>query len=105
MNKEFLKMQKIAGLITENQFKQLNENIADFLNANIEEFKQKIADPGSSFEIIGDEKVATAGEDENGIDVSFDKKHMLKLFPENDPYNQVEEAEIAGKKVYYNNYL
>ena len=26
MNKEFLKMQKIAGLITENQFKQLNEN-------------------------------------------------------------------------------
>jgi hypothetical protein len=25
MNKEFLKMQKLAGLITENQFKQLNE--------------------------------------------------------------------------------
>jgi hypothetical protein len=105
MNKEFLKMQKIAGLITENQFKQLNENIADFLNANIEEFKQKIADPGSSFEIIGDEKVATAGEDESGIDVSFDKEHMLKLFPENDPYNKVEEAEISGKKIYYNNYL
>ena len=105
MNKEFLKMQKLAGLITENQFRQLNENIADFLNANIEEFKQKIADPGSSFEIMGDEKVATAGEGENGIDVSFDKEHMLELFPENDPYNQVEETEIAGKKVYYNNYL
>ena len=26
MNKEFLKMQKLAGLITENQFKQLNES-------------------------------------------------------------------------------
>ena len=26
MNKEFLKMQKIAGLITENQFNQLNED-------------------------------------------------------------------------------
>ena len=79
------------------------ENIADFLNTNIEEFKTKIADPGSSFEIIGDEKVATAGNDEGGIDVSFDKEHMLELFPENDPYNEVEEAEIAGRKVYYNN--
>ena len=26
MNREFLKMQKLAGLITENQFRQLNEN-------------------------------------------------------------------------------
>ena len=26
MNKEFLKMQKIAGLITENQYRQLTEN-------------------------------------------------------------------------------
>ena len=82
------------------------ENIADFLNNNIEEFKIKIVDPGSRFEIIGDEKVATAGtSDESGIDVSFDKKHMLELFPENDPYNEVEEAEIAGRKVYYKNYL
>ena len=82
------------------------ENIADFLNNNIEEFKTKIADPGSRFEIIGDEKVATAGtSDESGIDVSFDKEHMLELFPENDPYNEVKEAEIAGRKVYYNNYL
>lgn len=113
LNESFLKMQKLAGVITESQYnskkKALVENenmtIADFLNANIEEFKQKIADPGSSFEIIGDKKVATAGEGENGIDVSFDKEHMLKLFPENDPYNQVEETEIAGKKVYYNNYL
>ena len=102
LSEEFRRMQKLAGLINENQ---LNENIADFLNANIEEFKQKIADPGSSFEIMGDEKVATAGEGENGIDVSFDKEHMLKLFPEGDPYNKVEEAEIAGRKIYYNNYL
>jgi len=113
LNESFLKMQKLAGVITEAQYnskkKALVENenmtIADFLNANIEEFKQKIADPGSSFEIMGDEKVATAGDGENGIDVSFDKEHMLKLFPENDPYNQVEETEIAGRKVYYNNYL
>ena len=82
MNKEFFKMQKLAGLITETQFKQLNEaieNISDFLNTNIEEFKTKIADPGSSFEIIGDEKVATAGDDEGGIDVSFDKEHTFKV--------------------------
>ncbi len=36
MNKEFLKMQKLAGLITENQFRQLNENQISW-----EEFKQK----------------------------------------------------------------
>ena len=112
VNESFLKMQKLAGVITEAQYNQKktlveNENmtIADFLNANIEEFKQKIANPGSSFEIMGDAKVATAGKGEKGIDVSFDKEHMLKLFPKNDPYNQVEEVEIAGKKVYYNNYL
>lgn len=106
ISEEFKRMQVLAGLINENQYEQKsNKNIADFLNANIEEFKQKIADPGSSFEIMGDDKVATAGEGENGIDVSFDKEHMLKLFPENDPYNQVEEIEIAGRKVYYNNYL
>jgi hypothetical protein len=110
MNNEFLKMQKLAGLITEGEFKsKLNEienmNIDDFLNANIDEFIQKIADPGSDFETMGDIKVATAGDGESGIDVSFDKEHMLKLFPENDPYNEVKEAEIAGKKIYYNDYL
>ena len=30
MNKEFLKMQKLAGLITENQVKQISENQNDF---------------------------------------------------------------------------
>jgi hypothetical protein len=36
MNKEFLKMQKLAGLITENQFKQLNEVDEDNIKKNIE---------------------------------------------------------------------
>ena len=88
-------------------------NIANFLNANMKEFKKKIADPLSEFEIIGDEKVATAGpDDERGIDVSFDKEHMLELFPRMfpvdgpfAPYNEVKETEIAGRKIYYNNYL
>ena len=93
------------GMYKKNIKNEFPENIAVFLNNNIEEFKTKIADPGSSFEIIGDEKVATAGNDEGGIDVSFDKEHMLELFPENDLYNEVEEVEIAGRKVYYNNYL
>jgi len=86
--------------------KEEEASIADFLNANIEEFKRKVANPRSKFEIIGDEKVATAGPDsESGIDVSFDKAHMLELFPAGDPFNKVEETEIAGRKIYYNNYL
>ena len=104
MNKEFLKMQKLAGLITENQYKQLSENIADFLNTNFEEIKSKLGDPGSEFEVIDDEKVATAGIGENGMDISFDKDHMLNLFPKDDPYNEVESIEIGGKTVYYNDY-
>jgi hypothetical protein len=104
MSKEFLKMQKLAGLITENQYKQLNENIADFLNTNFEEIKSKLGNPGSKFKVIGDEKVATAGRGESGIDISFDKDHMLDLFPENDPYNEIESIEIGGKTVYYNDY-
>jgi hypothetical protein len=54
--------------------------------------------------VIGDEKVATAGRGESGIDISFDKDHMLDLFPENDPYNEIESIEIGGKTVYYNDY-
>jgi hypothetical protein len=108
---EILKMKKLAGLITEGEYakallREEEENIADFLNANIEEFKNKVANPGSKFEIIGDAKVATAGpDDESGIDVSFDKEHMLQLFPKGDPYNEVKETEVAGRKIYYNNYL
>jgi hypothetical protein len=86
--------------------KEEEASIADFLNANIEEFKRKVANPRSKFEIIGDKKVATAGPDsESGIDVSFDKAHMLELFPASDPFNKVKETEIAGRKIYYNNYL
>ena len=107
--KEFLRMQKLAGLITEGQFqKKMEENqesdIAKFLNDNFEEVKSKLGDPGSKFEIIGDEKVAPAGDGDDGIDISFDKEHMLKLFPEDDPYNNVESVEIGGKTVYYNDY-
>lgn len=98
------RFQFLAGIINENEFRQL-ENIVSFLNNNFEEFTQKVADPGSKFESIGDPKVATAGNGDSGIDASFDKEHMLNLFPEGDPYNKVEETEIAGKKIYYNNYL
>jgi hypothetical protein len=84
---------------------ELNEeNIADFLNSNMDEVKEKLGDIFSEFETIGDPKVATAGEGEEGIDVSFDKEHMLELFPEGDPYNEVESIDIAGKTVYYNDY-
>jgi hypothetical protein len=98
------RFQFLAGVINENEFKQ-SEDIVSFLNNNFEEFIQKVTDPGSKFKSIGDSKVATAGNGDNGIDVSFDKEHMLNLFPEGDPYNKVEEIEIAGKKIYYNNYL
>ena len=87
---------------------ELNEdegqNIADFLNANYKEIASKLGTPGSNFEFIGDDKVATAGDGNKGIDISFDRNHMDKLFPEDDPYNEVKELTIAGKVVYYNDY-
>jgi len=83
---------------------EMGENIADFLNQNMDEVKEKLGDVFSEFAIIGDPKVATAGNGEDGIDVSFDKEHMLELFPEEDPYNDVESIDIAGKTVYYNDY-
>jgi hypothetical protein len=83
---------------------EMGENIADFLNQNMDEVKEKLGDVFSEFAIIGDPKVATAGNGEDGIDVSFDKEHMLELFPEEDPYNEVESIDIAGKTVYYNDY-
>ena len=108
MTQEQLRMQMLAGIITEGQYKtklnEAEENIADFLNQNMDEVKAKLGDIYSKFEIMGDPKVATAGEGEEGIDVSFDKEHMLELFPEEDPYNEIESIDIAGKTVYYNDY-
>lgn len=105
--KQFLAENKL-GAYSRLKEEKMNEakDIASFLNANMDEFTQKIGDPGSEFEVIGDPLVATAGTDDtSGIDVSFNKEHMLKLFPEGDPYNKVESVEIAGRTIYYNDYL
>ena len=83
---------------------EMGENIADFLNQNMDEITSKLGDVFSNFETMGDPKVATAGDGEEGIDISFDKEHMLKLFPEGDPYNEVKSTDIAGKTIYYNDY-
>ena len=85
--------------------KLLKEEIDTFLNDNFDEVKIKIKNIPSKFKIMGDSKVATAADGERGIDISFDKEHMLSLFPEEDPFNEVESMEIAGKTVYYNDYL
>ena len=85
--------------------KLLKEEIDTFLNDNFDEVKAKIKNIPSKFKIMGDSKVATAADGERGIDISFDKEHMLSLFPEEDPFNEVESMEIAGKTVYYNDYL
>ena len=81
------------------------QEIDTFLNSNFDEVKAKIGNIPSKFKIMGDSKVATAGDGERGIDISFDKEHMLSLFPEEDPFNEVESMEIAGQTVYYNDYL
>ena len=85
--------------------KLLKEEIDTFLNDNFDEVKIKIKNIPSKFKTMGDSKVATAADGERGIDISFDKEHMLSLFPEEDPFNEVESMEIAGKTVYYNDYL
>ena len=105
---EVARMQQIAGVRPSKRF--LKENfeegdIVNFLNSNMDELESILGEMGSQFEYLGDEKVATAGfNDESGIDISFDKNHLLNLFPQNDPFNQVEEAVINGKKIYYVDY-
>jgi len=97
------------GTLKENKHRRrkklLKEDIDTFLNSNFDEVKGKIGNISSKFKIMGDPKVATAGLGEEGIDVSFDREYMLSLFPKDDPYNEVESMDIAGKTVYYNNYL
>jgi len=53
MNKEFLKMQKLAGLITENQIKQVNENQSDF--DTIEKIISQTPYPVTDLESLYDE--------------------------------------------------
>ena len=99
------RFQQLSGIKPMYAINSLNENLDTFLNSNFDEVKGKIGNIPSKFKIMGDPKVATAGLGEKGIDVSFDKEHLLSLFPEEDPYNEVESIDIAGKTVYYNNYL
>ncbi len=56
MNKEKLRMQMLAGIITESQFKQkLNEgyveSVADYLNSNKDEFLEKLSHKGELYGI------------------------------------------------------
>ena len=85
MNKEFLKMQKIAGLITESQFKQLVENDSIdidteynevILNSDSGEYTSEIKEDGSlTFELIFDD-------DEEDITYMNDKDIWDDFAPE-----------------------
>ena len=67
MNKEFLKMQKIAGLITENQFKQLNEE-----EKNISVFGKNLMD-----------RLAKSAFDAKLVDNEVKKIELEKIVKEN----------------------
>lgn len=110
---EIKRMQLLAGVITESEYrKSLNEaeqNIADFLNSNFDEFKKEIGNPKTKFKLTtntskdGSEyDVAYAGtNEENGIDISFDPKFMET----SDVYNVIEKVNFLGKTIYVNDYL
>jgi len=104
--KEAKRFQELAGI---NEIKiQPIASLADFLNANFSKFVEKFGDPQTKFtdiEIFIDDdtniKIATAGVDDNGIDVSINPKFKETF----DIYNKVEEVEFLGKKIYVDNYL
>lgn len=103
--KEAKRFQELAG-INEVKIKPIM-SLADFLNVNFEKFVEKFGKPQTKFTNIdvstGDDKdikIATAGIDEDGMDVSHDPR-----FKEMSDYNEVEEVEFLGKKLYIDNYL
>jgi hypothetical protein len=110
---EFKRMQLIAGVITESEYREsldeAEQNIADFLNSNFNEFKKEFGNPKTKFKLTTNTsedgskyEVAYAGTDEyNGIDISFDPKFMEI----SDVYNDVEEVNFLGKTIYVNDYL
>ena len=86
-------------------------NIVDFLNKNYKEVVEKFGFIGSEF-TNGDftddngNLILRGGaglDDDWGIDISFD----IKYLDSSDYYygNEIEEDVIAGKTIYYNNYL
>jgi len=79
MNKEFLKMQKTAGLITENQFKQLNEaeDLLSMLQSYIRFYA--MAEEGTGI-VPGDEidPITKRGKPVHAVDYADAKKEELK---------------------------
>jgi hypothetical protein len=102
--KEAKRFQELAG-IKEVKIKSIM-NLADFLNANFEKFTKEVGKPQTKFTDIevstGDDdiKIATAGIDDDGMDISLDPR-----FKEMSEYNEIEEVEFLGKKLYIDNYL
>lgn len=83
-------------------------SVAEFVNANLAEFKSKVQDFEGIFDLIDPDRGINVVEDESvedGIEIAFDRNTLVGLYGENDPYNVIEEVEINGTKVYYVNYL
>ena len=107
MNKETLRMQMLAGLITESQYKQkLNEgyvvSVADHLNSNKDEFLEKLSHKGElygidyssffPFEQTSD-KIATSTGGKGVIHAAYTTDDLFNSYPGDEGM----EIKIGGK--------
>ena len=98
MNKETLRMQMLAGLITESQYKQkLNEkyvvSVADHVNSHKDEFLEKLSHKGEllgidyssffPFEQNSDDTATSTGGD-RVIHVAFTTDDLFNAYPEDE---------------------
>ena len=106
MNKEFLKMQKIAGLITENQSKQIDENQNDFniIEKVISKYEYPVTDLESLFDEMEETDLVDVVADEMGVDLDKARKAlkaygMAKYY--NSPKHLDQEAYMDALNLFF----
>jgi hypothetical protein len=106
MNKEFLKMQKLAGLITENQSKQIDENQNDFntIEKVISKYEYPVTDLESLFDEMEETDLVDVIADEMGVDLDKARKAlkaygMAKYY--NSPKHLDQEAYMDALNLFF----
>ena len=106
MNKEFLKMQKIAGLITGNQSKQIDENQNDFniIEKVISKYEYPVTDLESLFDEMEETDLVDVVADEMGVDLDKARKAlkaygMAKYY--NSPKHLDQEAYMDALNLFF----
>jgi len=108
MNKESLRMQMLAGIITEAQYAERIGNVANYLNSNKDEFLEKMELKSKHFGVDystffpfeqTSKEVATSTGGEGTIHASFSIDDLVNEYPEDGVKSGLMDVKIGEMQI------